>query len=278
VTMRAYVSIAVLIAVSGALAAASGSAGGGATAAALRVCADPNNLPFSHRNLEGFENRIAALLASDLRTSVRYTWWAQRRGFLRNTLNARACDVVMGLPSSVQGAGTTRPYYRSTYVFVSRRDRHLRLASLDDEVLGGLRIGVPLVVDDGGGSPPAIALSRRGLATNLVGFSVYGDYTRESPPADLIAAVAAGRVDLAIAWGPLAGYFASRQRIPLDVIPIAPPRDRTLPFAFDISMAVRRDDEDLKRTLDDFVARRQAEIDAILDAYNVPRLRRAEGV
>jgi mxaJ protein len=239
----------------------------------LRVCADPNNLPFSNARLEGFENRLAELVARELEAEVRYTWWAQRRGFLRSTLNARACDIVMGLPTSMEMALTTRPYYRSSYVFVSRRDRRLALASFDDPILARLRIGVPLVGDDGGNSPPAHALSRRGLVRNIVGYSVYGDYRAESPPSRLIGAVAAGDVDAAVAWGPMAGYFAARQPAALEIVPVSPQIDLPfLPFVFDMSMAVRRDDAALRDRLDRIIEERRAEIDAILEEYRVPRL------
>src|SRR5689334_21831432 len=95
----------------------------------LRVCADPNNLPFSNQREEGFENALAQLVAHELGRTVTYTWWPQRRGFIRNTLNARRCDVVMGIPSSFEPAQPTRPYYRSTYVFVTQSDRHLNIHS-----------------------------------------------------------------------------------------------------------------------------------------------------
>jgi len=240
---------------------------------ALRVCADPNNLPFSNQRLEGFENKLASLVASDLGVPLEYTWWAQRRGFLRSTLNAQLCDVVIGLPTSVELALTTRPYYRSTYVFVTRRDRHLQLHSFDDAALHHLRIGVPLVGDDGANAPPAHALSRRGIVRNVVGFSVYGDYRRDNPPARIIDAVASGEIDVAAAWGPLAGYFAGRQRVALDLTPVEPQIDVPfLPFVFDISMAVRRDSDDLQAQLEAVLDRRRAEIDAILAAFHVPRV------
>jgi mxaJ protein len=238
----------------------------------LRVCADPNNLPFSNAREEGFENRLAELVARDLGTGVRYVWWAQRRGFLRNTLNAGECDVVMGLPSAMEMTLTTRPYYRSSYVFVTRRDRRLRLTSFDDEALERLRIGVQLVGDDGANSPPAHALSRRGIIRNVVGYSVYGDYASENPPARIISAVAEDEIDVALAWGPLAGYFAGLQRVPLDLVPVSPQIDAPfLPFVFDIAMGVRRDDAPLRDRLDGIIARRRDEIDAILQAFRVPR-------
>jgi mxaJ protein len=256
------------VACAGAMAAA-----GPTPAAALRVCADPNNLPFSNARLEGFENRIAALVADELGARVEYTWWAQRRGFLRNTLAAGLCDVVPGLPTASDRALTTAPYYRSTYVFVSPRARHLEVRSFDDPALRRLRIGVQLIGDDYTNAPPAHALARRGVVGNLRGYLVAGDYARDDPPARIVEAVAAGEVDLAIVWGPLAGYFAPRQRVALDVVPVAPAIDLPfLPFVFDVSMGVRRGDDALRRRLDDVLARRRADVDAILAAFGVPRV------
>jgi mxaJ protein len=241
----------------------------------LRVCADPNNLPFTNAKGEGFENKLAALLARDLDTRVEYTWFAQRRGFLRNTLNAQKCDVVMGLPVESDAAWTTKPYYRSTYVFVSRRSRHLHIRSFDDPQLRLLRVGVELVGDDGANTPPAHALSRRGMVNNIVGFSVYGDYRTNSPPSAIIAAVARGDVDVAAAWGPMAGYFAARQAVPLDVVPVQPQTDgRFLPQTFSIAMATRRRDNVRHARLEQFIAHRAHDIDAILAAYHVPRVDR----
>ncbi len=171
----------------------------------LRVCADPNNLPFSNSRREGFENRLADIVARDMDAKVSYTWWAQRRGFIRNTLNARECDVVMGVPSSFELALATVPYYRSTYVFVTRRDRALDIKSFDDPRLRTLRIGVHLAGDDGANTPPVHALSSRQIVGNLRGYMLAGDYTKPNPPARLIEAVIAGDVDVAVAWGPLAG-------------------------------------------------------------------------
>jgi mxaJ protein len=245
----------------------------GAAATTLRVCADPNNLPFSNERREGFENRIVEMLAADLGRVVEYTWWASRRGFIRNTLNAGLCDVVMGVPVSVELALTTRPYYRSSYVFVSERSRRLRLRSLDDPRLQRLRIGVQMIGDDFANTPPAHALSARGLISNIVGYSVYGDYSRPNPPAEIVTAVSRGEVDAAIVWGPLAGYFAARSRVPLEVTPVSPEIDSPfLPFVFDISMAVRRGDEAWRDRLDGFIQQRSREIEDVLNEYDVPRI------
>jgi mxaJ protein len=239
----------------------------------LRVCADPNNLPFSNDRLEGFENEIAKLLAEDMGARVEYTWWAQRRGFIRNTLNAGACDVVVGVPTSLELALTTRPYYRSTYVFVTKRNRRLRIESFDDPVLRELSIGVHLIGDDSSNAPPAHALARRGIVGRVRGYTVYGDYSQPDPPARLIRAVSDNEVDVAIAWGPLAGFFAPRQPEPLELTPVSPQIDLPfLPFVFDIGMAVRRDDAGRRDALDAFIERRRTEIDRILARYGVPRL------
>jgi len=244
---------------------------------ALRVCADPNNLPFSNDRLEGFENKIAAIFARDLNTEVQSTWWAQRRGFFRNTLRAGACDLVVGVPSSFELALTTSPYYRSTYVFVYRKDRHLNVRSFDDAVLHKVKIGVQMIGDDFANTPPAHALSNRGIIGNVRGYTLYGDYAQANPPARIIEAVARGEVDVAVAWGPLAGYFARRQKVPLEVVPVSPEIDLPfLPFVYDISMGVRRGDDAFREELDRVLARRRAEIEAILDEYGVPRVGRAQ--
>jgi mxaJ protein len=242
-------------------------------ASVLRVCADPNNLPFSDRRGAGFENRIAEVIAGELGARVAYTWWPQRRGFVRNTLRAGRCDVVMGVPASFEQVLPTRPYYRSSYVFVWRRDQGPAVRSLDDPVLARLKVGIPLVGDEYANAPPALALARRGLAANLVGYSVWGDYRQPSPPSAVIEAVARGEVDVAVAWGPLAGYFAPRQAVPLAMAPVSPQIDLPfLPFVFDMAMGVRREDTALRDRLDRAIEQREAEIAAILDRYGVPRV------
>jgi mxaJ protein len=244
-----------------------------ATSSVLKVCADPNNLPFSNEQKQGFENRIAELISRDMKTELRYTWWAQRRGFVRSTLNTHACDLLIGVPSSFERVSTTTPYYRSSYVFVTRHDRHLRIGSFDDPALKKLSIGVQMVGDDFTNTPPAHALSKRGIIRNVHGYSVYGDYRQANPPARIVDAVARGEVDVAIVWGPLAGYFAKREPVALDIVPVSPQIDLPfLPFVFDISMGVRRGENGFRDTLNAIIARRKPEIDGILHEYGVPRL------
>ncbi|HUQ93811.1 MAG TPA: substrate-binding domain-containing protein [Bryobacteraceae bacterium] len=242
----------------------------------LKVCSDPNNMPFSNRAEEGFENRMAQLIASDLQASVEYTWFPQRRGFLSNTLRAGLCDVVMGVPSRFEPVETTRPYYRSTYVFVTQPGQ--RISSLDDAILHRLRIGVHVIGDDYANPPPAHALGRRGIIRNVSGYSIYGDYSRPNPPARLVEAVATKGVDLAIVWGPFGGYFGTRQGAPLRITPVSPDSDASLPLTYEIAVGVRKGDtvrrDELQRILD----RRKIEIKRILDEYGVPLKRLNEQV
>jgi mxaJ protein len=235
----------------------------------LRVCADPNNLPFSNDKLEGFENRIAALVGDELDARIEYVWWAQRRGFIRNTLREGRCDAVMGVPARFDMTRTTAPYYRSSYVFVTRQGTH-QPASFDDPYLARATIGVHLIGDDFANSPPAHALSARGLIDNVRGYSVYGDYKLPNPPAELIHAVANGAIDVAVAWGPLAGYFARRSPTPLQITRVKPDEEPPFPFVFDMAMGVSRSDEALQRELDGVIATRRGDIERILRDYGVP--------
>jgi mxaJ protein len=237
----------------------------------LRVCADPNNLPFSNERREGFENKIATLVARDLHRPLEYFWLPQRRGFIRNSLDARRCDVVIGVPARYGLLQPSKSYYRSSYVFVSRRDRHVRIDSFDAPSLKGLTIGIQMSGDDYNNPPAAQELASRHIVQNVRGFTIYGDYSRPDPQREIVDAVADGRVDVAVVWGPLAGYYAKRESVPIDVRPVAasvngsPSR-----FTFDIAMGVRRDDTTLRAALDGVITRRADDIRRILRAYGVP--------
>ena len=235
----------------------------------FRVCADPNNLPFSDAKGAGFENKIAQVVATDLGADLSYFWFAQRRGFVRNTLNANVCDVVIGIPADMHMLRTTKPYYRSGYVFVQRED-HPLITSFDDPNLKHLKIGVQLIGNDGVNTPPAHELADRGIITNVRGYMVYGDYEQAAPLKDIIEGLTKGDIDVAIVWGPQAAWFASQQQTPLRVIPVADSRGN-LPMSFNIAMGVRKQDAQLASELEAAMNRRHAEIDAILAAYHVPR-------
>jgi len=237
----------------------------------LVVCTDPNNLPFSNRAGEGFENKIAALLARDLGAKISYIWWAQRRGYVRNTLNEAKCDIWPGVASGVEMVATTRPYYRSTYVFLTRKDRPLGGLTLDDPRLKSLSIGVQMVGDDAMNTPPAHAMASRGLIDNIRGYMLYGDYQQPNPPSAIIDAVAKGDVDVALVWGPLAGYFAQRSAVPLRIEPVTPWLDQAQwPMVYDISVGVRRDEPGLRKAIEAVLEKEKPTIDALLRDYGVP--------
>lgn len=243
--------------------------------AQFRVCADPENMPFSNRALEGFENKLATLLAADFGATPSYIWWGQRQGFIRNTMNATLeegrCDVVMGVPAGYDLVRTTKPYYRSTYVFVSVKSRRLALRSLDSPALKKLRIGVHLIGNDYENPPPVHELGKRHIVDNVVGFSTF--YSAENPPSAIIEAVANGKIDVAIVWGPVAGYFAARQKVPLEVVQI-PSGKGDLPFAFDITMGVKKGNDAMHARLEQVLERRRPEIARLLQEYPVPLVER----
>jgi len=235
----------------------------------LRVCADPSDLPFSSRDGRGLENRLMELLARRMRARVESTWVPQRRGFLRRTLNANLCDVVPGLTAGFERVATTRPYYRSTYVFVTRRGWKAAPTSLDSPTLRTARVGITLVGDDGANPPAAEALARRGIIDNVRGFHVYAD--QEGSGEALVRAVAAGDVDVGILWGPSAAWFAREQKVPLDIRPVTPSIDGTVPFTFAIAMGVRKSDSALRERLDAALNEARPEVKALLAEFGIPR-------
>jgi quinoprotein dehydrogenase-associated probable ABC transporter substrate-binding protein len=239
---------------------------------AFRVCADPNNLPFSNRAQAGFENRIAQLFARDLGDTLTYDWLAQSRGFARKTLGTGECDVIMGVPAhDYDPVMVTKPYYSSTYVFVYRADRGWHITSFDDTLLKHVKIGIHLTGGDNANPPPAMALAARGIIDNVEGFPIIGDYAQPNPPARLIDAVANGTVDVAIVWGPLAGYFAPREPVKLTIQPVTPHVDASgVPFVFDIAMGVRKGDTARVARLDSLIDRERQAIHRILEEYGVP--------
>ncbi|MFL6730971.1 MAG: quinoprotein dehydrogenase-associated putative ABC transporter substrate-binding protein [Sphingomicrobium sp.] len=237
----------------------------------LTACADPNNLPFSNRARQGFENKLAQMIASDLHARLDYVWWAQRRGYVRNTLNERNCDFWPGIGSNVEMVATSRSYYRSTYVFVTRERDKLGGLTLDDPRLKRLKIGVQMVGNDQTNTPPAHALASRGIIANVRGYMLYGDYRRPNPPSEIMQAVERGDVDVALVWGPLAGYFAARSPVPLHLDPVTPWfADMQWPMQFDISVGVQKDNQKLLKEIDQILARRSAEIRNLLTDYHVP--------
>ncbi|MGH7526767.1 MAG: quinoprotein dehydrogenase-associated putative ABC transporter substrate-binding protein, partial [Gemmatimonadales bacterium] len=235
----------------------------------IRVCADPDNMPFSNQKGEGYELKIAELIAKDWNAKIEYAWWPVRRGFFSRALNGRYCDVAIQAPGELDMAAVTKPYFRSGYVFVTRKDRGLDIKSLADPRLKKLKIGVNLLNSDAENTPPAMALSRYGVVGNLSGYSTF--YTDSVRPEDIVKAVANKEVDVAIVWGPIAGYFAKNSSVPLQLQPLAE-RDSLseFPFRFNIAMGVRRRDHALRDSLQSVLDRKGPEIEAILKRYGVP--------
>ncbi len=242
----------------------------------LRVCADPDNLPYSRSDGSGFEIRIAQLLAAELKRPMAVYWLPQRRGFVRKTVGEDHCDVWMGVPASFERLLTTRPYYRSGYVFVSRAADAQPLRSFDDPRLPALRIGVQLIGNDLAATPPGYALARHGAVQKVRGYTIDGG---EGPAAQrIVQALAEGQLDAALVWGPQAGYFAGHASQPLKVSLAHAPEGMTMPFEFGIAVGVRKGDPALRDALQAALDARHAEVDAVLAEYAVPRTDREEAV
>jgi quinoprotein dehydrogenase-associated probable ABC transporter substrate-binding protein len=236
---------------------------------ALRVCADPDNLPYSRADGAGFELRIARVLADELKLPLSVHWQPLRRGFVRKTLGEGACDVLIGVPAGFERVITTRPYYRSSYVFVTRADALQPLAGFDDARLGRLRIGVQLIGNDLAASPPGYALARHGALAHVTGYTIDGG---DAPAAArMVRALQSGQLDAALAWGPQAGWFARQSAVPMRVHLAVPPADVPLPFEFSIAVGVKRGMSELRDRLQAALEARRSDIDAALAEYAVPR-------
>jgi quinoprotein dehydrogenase-associated probable ABC transporter substrate-binding protein len=230
----------------------------------FRVCADPHNLPFSDEAGEGFENKLADLFARKLGEPVSYTYFPQVIGFVRNTLNALHCDVVMGTAVGDDLVQTTNPYYRTTYALVFRPDTGLDgIVSLEDSRLQGKHIGIIA------GTPPATILAQLGLMPLARPYALTVDTRIQSPTRSMAQDVASGEIDAGVLWGPIAGYYATHVTPHLVVAPLLKEPQR---MDFRIAMGVRRSDQDWKRRLNQLIIENQPEIDRILAQYGVPLL------
>lgn len=233
---------------------------------AFRVCADPANLPFSNDKGEGFENRIAELFAAALGLPVTYTWHPQTLGFVRNTLGAQLCDVVMGVTAGHELVQNTRFYYRSTYVLLYRAADRGTFDSLDSPMVATARIGVVA------NTPPAVLLDRRGLVPNIHSYSLIVDTRVEHPAQQAVEDLAAGRIDMALLWGPIAGYWAMRSPVPLEWVPLRSDPGMATPMDYRISLGIRYGETEWLETLNRLIREKQKDIDRILTAHGVPLL------
>ena len=233
----------------------------------LRVCADPDNLPYSAQDESGFENRIASIVADELHASLQYEWEPLRRGFVRKTVGAGRCDVFIGVPAGFERVLTTRPYYRSSYVFVWRRGEDAP-HSFDDARITQQPIGVQLVGNDLAATPAGYALTGIGAVRNVIGYTIFGDGPAASR---MVAGLASHEIDSALVWGPQAGYYADRAAVPMALAVAHAPAGLKTPFEFAIAMGVARGNASLRDELDAVLQKRRADIDAVLAQYAVPR-------
>jgi quinoprotein dehydrogenase-associated probable ABC transporter substrate-binding protein len=233
---------------------------------ALRVCADPANLPFSNDNGEGFENKIAEVVAAELKVPVEYTWFPQATGFIRQTLFAKRCDVVIGYAQGDDLVLNTNPYYRSTYALVYGRSSGIDgIDDLADPRLKDKRIGVVA------GTPPSTVMARLGLIQRAKPYPLMVDRRHDSPGERMIDDIRSGDIDAGVLWGPIAGYFAAKGGDKLVIVPLVKeaggPR-----MAYRITFGVRYLEDDWKRELNALIAKRQGDIDAVLLEFGVPLL------
>ncbi|KNY23536.1 rare earth element methanol dehydrogenase accessory protein XoxJ [Methylobacterium sp. ARG-1] len=234
----------------------------------LRVCGDPGNMPFSERKEDGFENKIAAIIADELKVKLRYYWLTQGPGFVRNTLGTGLCDLIIGQAFGSDLVQTTNPYYRSSYTLVTRTGELDGITALDDPRLKGKAIGVIA------GTPPVNRMGDLGLVTTMKAYAPYQlDPSRkfQTVGAEIIGALAAKEIDAAVLWGPAAGWLAKQSGTPMTVVPLLkePPRP---PMAYRIAMGVRLGENDWKRSLNTVLRKRKSDIDKVLRDYDVPLL------
>lgn len=232
----------------------------------FRVCADKDNLPYSNDRMEGFENKIAELIAKDLGKQVKYQFWYDRIGFVRNTLNARRCDVVMGTVAGNDMVLTSKPYYRSGYVFVYKKSSGLKITDWDSPDLHKATIGVV------GQTPPTRPLSDKGLLENSRPYRIMRDLNL--PPSFMIDDLIQGKIDVAVVWGPIGGYYAKKLSDDLVVVP-APEYEAENVHGkeyWNISVGVRKKEKERLAMIEDVLARRKVDIEKILDDFGIPHL------
>ena len=232
----------------------------------LRVCADPRNLPFSNEKGEGLENKLAELFAEKLQKKLDYVYFPQATGFVRMTLGAHRCDVIMGFPQGDELVQGTNPYYRTAYALVAKQGSGLdEVTTLDDARLKGKHIGIVA------GTPPATNMAVNGLMANAKPYPLMIDTRFDSSAAAMIGDLMSGQIDAGILWGPMAGFYAKNASPPLHVTPLV--KETTGPrLAFRIGMGVRQADQNWKRQLNRLIQENQPAINKILLDFGVPLL------
>lgn len=237
----------------------------------LVVCADPSNLPYSNKAREGLENKIATVLAADLQAETRYFWFAGHKSFMRRTLLDSVCDIVVSAPPGLPGTITTRPYFTSSYIALTRANDARHFASFDDPWLKDAKIGLQLVGNEGATTPPALSLATRGANEHITAFPMWADESDPTPQGRIVDAVADGTIDIAFVWGPFAGYFAKKHGAALRLDPIvSDPGRPEMTFVFPMAVAVRKSETAFRDRLQEALDRHEQEIMAILHDAGVP--------
>ncbi|MES0029460.1 substrate-binding domain-containing protein [Mesorhizobium sp. M0074] len=232
----------------------------------LRVCADPSNMPFTDKNGQGFENKLAELVAKKTgRKSVAYTWFPTVTGFVRNTLGANRCDIIMGYAQGDELVQNTNAYYRSAYVLVYPKGNGMEgIETIEDPKLSGKRIGV---VES---TPPTANMAANKLLRTAKIYPLAVD-TRVTPSMGevMIKDMLAGKIDAAVLWGPMAGYYARELGADVTIVPLLKEKTGSR-MSYRITMGVRPSDQEWKRTLNRVIRENQPEITKLLLGYNVP--------
>lgn len=260
------ISLVILIAAAG-VSSAAGQTSDVVARSALRVCADPANMPFSNDAGDGFENRIADLLGEKFKLSVEYTWFPQATGFVRRTLAEKRCDIIMGYAQGHELVQNTNHYYRSSYVMVVKQDGPLAgIKNLDDPRLKEARIGVVA------GTPPATILAMNSLLLQMKGYNLMVDRRHEAPAETMIKDLAEGTIDVALVWGPIGGFFSKKYGDGGFVIVPMINETKGPRMAYRITFGLRRGEPDWKHRLNDFITDNQTEINRILLSFGIPIL------
>ncbi len=259
------VMVSICLLIPAASPAAEGSGRQALTTSILRVCADPENLPFSNREMQGFENRIIDLIGANLGLEVRYTWFPQSIGFVRNTLRLRECDLISGITTTSERVQNTNSYYHSVYTMVYRRNSGINATQMSDVQLKGLKLGVVA------GTPPASIIAQLGLLGNVKPYHLVADTRRDKPARQAILDVGNGVTDVAFIWGPIAGYYARESASELVLVPLVN-EAKHVRLSFRVSMAVRYNETDWKRSINLALKETRDEIFDVLREYDVPLL------
>ena len=231
----------------------------------LRVCADPHNLPFSNQQGEGYENKIAEFVAHELKLTISYTWFPDSQGFVRGTLMKHRCDVVMGTVSGVEDMSTTDSYYHTGYMMVTRTADNITTDRVGDWHIAGRRFGLIAA------TPPTNLIVEHNLMDQTSIYQLMVDTRIDQPAHAMVDDIAGGRVDVGLLWGPIAGFYAKRDKLPLRLTFLSPENSKVR-LDFHIAMGVRPADVAFRRRLNEVIARDRPQITQILRDYGVPLL------